>query len=274
MSPKARLEGKVAIITGSASGIGRATAELFARHGAAVVIADRNREGAEAVAALIREHHGHAISQWVDVSDEDAVHAMVEAAVSHFGRLDILHNNAALTTSADTAHDGAIADLDMETFDRSIQVNLRGVVLGCKHAIPRMIQCGGGSIVNTTSNISLAGDLSLTAYAAAKGGVNALTRCVATQYGGMGIRCNAVSPGMILTENSRASVPAEVLAAIEGSNLVPRLGAPDDIAHAVLFLASDESAFVTGQILSIDGGQLAHLPHYAALRSTGLPLTR
>lgn len=274
MTAQGRLAGKVAIVTGSAAGIGRATAELFAREGAAVLVADLDASGAAAVAEKICEAGGKAAGCRVDVADEASVVAMITAAVERFGRLDVLHNNAGLTRPEYTSRDGSVVDLTVETFDWSIAVNLRGAMLGCKHAIPSMLASGGGSIINTSSNISRAGDLSLTAYAAAKGGVNALTMCVATQFGKQGIRCNALCPGLVLTDTARASCPAEVVRAIEESNLVARVGLPADLAAAALFLASDESAFVTGQIWSIDGGQLAHLPHFAALRPAGLTTTR
>ena len=274
MSGGTRLAGKVAVVTGSAGGIGRATAELFAREGAAVLVADIDGSGAEAVAAGIRETGGRAAGRHVDVADEASVAHMIADAVQRFGRLDVLHNNAGLTRPEYTSRDGSVLDVSVETFDWSIAVNLRGALLGCKHAIPRMLETGGGSIINTSSNISRAGDLSLTAYAAAKGGVNALTMCVATQFGKQGIRCNALCPGLVLTETARASCPPEVVRAIEESNLTPRVGTPEDLAAAALFLASDESAFVTGQVWSIDGGQLAHLPHFAALRPAGLTTTR
>jgi NAD(P)-dependent dehydrogenase (short-subunit alcohol dehydrogenase family) len=198
---------------------------------------------------------------------------MIRTAVETFGGLDVLHNNAAMTATAEHTHDADLLNMSVEYWDRSFAVNLRGAMLGCKHAIPEMIRGGGGSIINTSSNQSLSGDLSQFAYSAAKAGVNALTRSVATAYGRQGIRCNTVSPGIILTEVTRSACPPDVVDAIVASNLVPRGGEPEDLAHAVLFLASDESAFITAQLLSVDGGQLGHLPHYAYLNASGTVTT-
>lgn len=268
-----RLVGKRAIVTGAASGIGRATAELLAREGAAVVVADLDRDGAETVAAGIRDQGGRAVARRTDVSSEDDVRAMVATAVDAFGGLEILHNNAAMTASAEHAQDADLLSMSVEFWDRSFSVNLRGAMLGAKHAIPAMIESGGGAIVNTSSNQSLAGDLSQFAYSAAKAGVNALTRSIATTYGRHGIRCNTISPGYIETPSTRAAVTPEMGAEIVSHNLVPRAGRAEDLAHAVLYLVSDEAAFVTGQLLSVDGGQLAHLPHYAHLTSSGAVTT-
>ena len=264
-----RVAGKRAIVTGSASGIGRATVELLAREGAAVVVADLDGEGAESVAAGLRAKGARAVACRTDVSCEADVAAMVALAVERFGGLDVLHNNAAMTASRDHAHDGDLLTMSVEYWDRSFSVNLRGAMLGAKHAIPAMIEAGGGAIVNTSSNQSLAGDLSQFAYSAAKAGVNALTRSIATTYGRHGIRCNTVSPGYIETPSSAASVTPEMGREIVSHNLVPRAGRAEDLAHAVLYLVSDDAAFVTGQLISIDGGQLAHLPHYAHLTRSG-----
>jgi NAD(P)-dependent dehydrogenase (short-subunit alcohol dehydrogenase family) len=269
----ARMKGKVAIVTGAASGIGRATAELLAREGARVVVADRDEAGGRRVAEEIARGGGEAFAQWVDIGEEGAVRAMVESAVARYGALHVLHNNAALTDAAQHAADQSVIGMEVAAWDRAMAINLRGVMLGCKHAIPAMIRSGGGSIINTSSNQALSGDLSQSAYAAAKAGVQQLTRSVATAYGRHGIRCNAVSPGIIRTPGMLAACPPEVIREIVRHNLVPRLGEPEDIARAVLFLASDESSFITGQVLCVDGGQLAHLPHYAYLVEAGTTTT-
>ena len=267
------LESKVAIVTGSASGIGRATARLMAREGAKVVVADINGEGAEKVAGDLRAGGGDAIAVTTDVSREADVRAMVAAAVDAFGALHVLHNNAAITSADHLALDGAVVDMELDVWDRTFSVALRGAMLGCKHAVPRMIEAGGGSIVNTSSNSGLSGDLTLTAYSAAKAGINSLTLSVATAYGKQGVRCNAVAPGYIQTEASVA-VPQELLGVFISNNLLPRVGEPDDIANTVAFLASDRAAFVTGQIIKVDGGQLSHLPHFAYLLDSGLTTTK
>lgn len=264
-----RVAGKVSIITGSASGIGRATARLFAREGARVVVADLDGEGAERVAAELRAAGGEAMAQVVDIASESQVEAMIEATLREFGGLQILHNNAAMTASHEHAQDTDLRTMSLEYWDRSFSVNLRGAMLASKHALPAMIEGGGGAIVNTSTNQSLAGDLSQFAYSAAKAGVNALTRSIATAYGRFGIRCNTVAPGFIATDMTRKSVSPEMEDVIVSSNLVPRAGMPEDLAGAVLYLASDEASFVTGQLISVDGGQLSHLPHYSYLTTSG-----
>jgi NAD(P)-dependent dehydrogenase (short-subunit alcohol dehydrogenase family) len=268
-----RLRGKVAIVTGAASGIGRVSSMTMAREGAQVVVADRNGEGADAVAAEIRADGGAAVGCRADIAVEDDVRAMVDTAVREFGGLHVLHNNAALTDASAHAKDLTVLDLDVETWDRSMAVNARGAMLACKHSIPHMIAAGGGSIINTASNQGLAGDLSQTAYGAAKGAVVTLTMSVATAFGKQGVRCNCISPGAIRTPSLTAACPPEFLDEIARHNLVPRIGEPEDIANLALFLASDESSFITGLTIRCDGGQLAHLPMFAYLTSTGTVTT-
>ncbi len=261
-----RLESKIAIVTGSASGIGRATVHALAREGASVMVADLNGDGAEEVAAAIRDAGGEAIAQQVDVSSEDAVAAMVDAAVSAFGGLDVLHNNAAAIGPGAAGRDVDVLSQQVEVWDRTMAVNLRGVMLGCKHAIPHMLKRGGGSIINTSSGSAEHGDLVNTAYATSKGGVNTLTMYVATQYGKQGVRCNAIEPGLILSHGKERFGGERYVGMLEEHHLTPRVGEPDDIANAVVFLASDESTFVTGHILRVDGGILAHAPPVADIR--------
>lgn len=262
-SPGGKLEGRVAIVTGAASGIGRATASALARAGAAVLIADLQGESAEAAAQEIQAEGGVARSQQTDVGEEASVIEMVEVACSHFGRLDILHNNAADSDPSLMARDLEIIDMDTEVWDRAQRVNLRGPMLGCKHAIPRMLEQGGGVIVNTSSAAALVGDVARPAYGASKAGLDALTRYVATLYGKRGIRCNSIAPGVIATPALAANVPPEQLAVYERNHLSPRLGSPADIARVVVFLASEDAAFITGQTLCVDGGLLVHHPTYA-----------
>jgi len=261
------LAGRVAIVTGAASGIGRASALALARAGAAVVVADLDPAGARRVAAEIETLGGRARAQPVDVSDPGAVAAMVEAAVDAFGGLDILHNNAAASDPAVIGSDGELVDLDLAVWERTLAVNLRGPMLGCKHAIPRMLERGGGAIVNTSSASGLTGDLARVAYGVSKAGVDSLTRYVATQYGKRGIRCNSIAPGVISTPALEANVPPEMIAIYEESHLTPRLGSPEDIAAVVVFLVSDAAGFITGQTLCVDGGLLAHHPTFAAFRA-------
>lgn len=270
-SPGAKLEGRVAIVTGAASGIGRATATALSRAGAAVLIADLQGDAARAVAQEIRQEGGRAQGQQTDVAEEASVIAMVESACRHFGKLDILHNNAADSDPELMARDLELVDMETEVWDRAQRVNLRGPMLGCKHAIPRMLEEGGGVIVNTTSASGLVGDLARPAYGASKAGLDSLTRYVATQYGKRGIRCNAIAPGVIATPALVANVPAEQIDVYARNHLTPRMGSPEDIARVVVFLASEDAAYITGQTLCVDGGLLAHHPTFSellALRET------
>jgi NAD(P)-dependent dehydrogenase (short-subunit alcohol dehydrogenase family) len=268
--PVGRVQDKVAIVTGGGSGIGRAAARRLAAEGALVAVVDIDGTRAEAVAGEIVEAGGTARAVTADVGDPDAVAAMVDTTVSAFGRLDILHNNAARLDPDHMQHDGLVADLDVDHWDATMRVNLRGYVLGCKYALPHMIEGGSGSIVNTSSQAATHGDLRMSAYAMAKGGVNTLTRYVATQYGKAGVRCNAIMPGIVLTEAmlSDEEAAAGIQALLGRHTVTPWLGTPDDVANLVLFLASDESRYITGEVIGIDGGFSAHQATYGDL--TGL----
>ena len=249
----ARLEGKVAIVTGSGSGIGEATARLMAREGALVIVADLNRAAAERVAGEL----DGAVACEVDVSDEASVVRMIETAVERFGGLDVLHNNA--TDSATNAVDTDIVTLDMAVFDRLVAVNLKGAFMGCKHAIPHMLARGGGSIVNTASIDGFVGRGVRAAYGASKAGIVLLTKSVASQYGSRGIRCNAVAPGLVLTPGAVGNATPEYIAASAVNYPMPRLCAPEDVAHAVVFLASDDAAYVNAATLMVDGGASVYM---------------
>jgi NAD(P)-dependent dehydrogenase (short-subunit alcohol dehydrogenase family) len=255
-----RVGGKVAIVTGGGSGIGAETARLLAREGAAVLVADRNELGANEVASQIIEAGGTALGIAVDVAKEADVESMVSAAVATFGRLDILHNNAAaMDTLAD---DSDVVNVDLSLWDDVMRINLRGPFLGCRFAIPAMIKTGAGSIVNTSSVGAFMGDLYRCAYGTSKGGLNSLTRYVSTAYGHRGIRCNAVLPALVLTESARAArSPAEIEEMTSHHPL--GLAGPEDIANVVLFLASDDSRGVTGQLIVADRGLTIHNPFYA-----------
>ena len=258
-----RLEGRVAVVTGAASGIGRATVGLMAAEGASVVVADLDGDGAAEVAAAIVAGGGRAISLPVDVADEAAVVDMLAAAIDEFGRLDVLHNNAAALGRDVLGRDQDIVDLDVEVWDRTMAVNARGVLLGCKHAIPLMLAGGrGGAIVNTSSAAAWSAATTAAAYGASKAAVGALTAYVATMYGKRGIRCNAVAPGLVMTENATARLSEERRAEFLDAQLTPTLAAPEDIGRAVVFLASDDAAFVTGQTVVVDGGMFVHSPIY------------
>jgi len=268
------LEGKVAIITGAMMdetggiGIGGATAQLMAREGASVVTVDIKGEGARRLAEAITASGGKALGLQADVSREEDVKGMVAAAVEKFGGLDILHNNAAALDPETLGKDMVdLLSADRTAWDRMIAVNLTGAMLGCKHAIPQMLKRGRGAIVNTSSGTSLGGDLMRAAYGSSKGGLNTLTQYVATMYGKQGIRCNAVLPGLVLTAATKALTPPPFLDLMLRHHLTPYLGQPEHVAQAVVFLVSDAAAFITGQLISVDGGYSSHVAHTADVMS-------
>jgi NAD(P)-dependent dehydrogenase (short-subunit alcohol dehydrogenase family) len=267
-----RFTGKVAIVTGAGSGIGRATARLLASDGAAVTVADIAPQAADRVVGEIEAARGRARAHTVDVSDAGGVERMIAATVDAFGGLDILHNNAAALDQNRLDQD--IATMDLATWDRVLDVNLTGPMLGCRFAIPAMLERGGGSIVNTASAAAFYGSNSLAAYGISKAGLVALTRYVATAYGERGIRCNAVAPGVVVDRDAQAALGGPMgdrLRRYTVGHTIGRLGYPEEIAKAVAFLASDDAAFVTGEILRVDGGYTSHSPTYATDRSEGPP---
>jgi NAD(P)-dependent dehydrogenase (short-subunit alcohol dehydrogenase family) len=247
-----RLTGKVALITGAGSGIGRVAAELFASEGAAVVVADVVGDAAEATVHAITSTGAKAAAVTVDVADEGQVAAMVETAVGTFGGLHVLFNNAGIFPG----DDGGVLDTPPSTWDKVMQVNLKGVWLGCRAAVPAMIDSGGGSIVNVASFVALMGAATAqVAYTASKGGVLAFTREMAVEYARAGIRANALCPGPIDTP-LLAELMSDPVRKQRRMVHIPmgRLGRPEEIARAALFLASDESSFMTGSALVVDGG--------------------
>jgi NAD(P)-dependent dehydrogenase (short-subunit alcohol dehydrogenase family) len=271
MTSTGRLGNLVAVVTGGAAGIGRATAEAMAHEGAVVVVADRDVGTAADVAAGIREQGGQVHAVPVDIADESSVIAMVEEVVGLHRTVDVLVNSAAITDRQHQARDTTVIDIDLAVWNRTLAVDLTGTMLACKHVLPLMVAQGRGSIVNVSSNSSLGGDLGLSAYAAAKAGLNSLTRSIATAYGKSGVRCNTVSPAAIEGPTFAANVPGPLIEAMQANCLLPYLGTPSDVAATIVFLASAEARFVTGQLLCVDGGLLSQLPHVADLRRMGLP---
>jgi NAD(P)-dependent dehydrogenase (short-subunit alcohol dehydrogenase family) len=254
-----RLEAKVAVVTGAGSGIGEATARLMAQEGAAVVAADIRGREAERVADEIEAKGQRAVAVESDVSQEDDVSRMIQTAIDAFGGLDILHNNAA--DSMVIEMDDDIAALDMEIFDRMVAVNLKGAFMGCKHAIPHMLSRGGGAIVHTASIEGFVGRGVRPAYGACKAGLMHLAKSVAARYGPRGIRCNAVAPGLVLTPSLEPlyQTPEQIEPALK-DYAMPRLCTPEDVAKAVVFLASDEASYVNGATLMVDGGMTVYMP--------------
>lgn len=262
-----KLDGRVAVITGSGGGLGAECARVLASHGARVAVADINAEAAERVAGEIIAAGGEAMAARVDVASEDDVAAMVAAVVGRLGRIDILHNNAAALDVQQRQRDRDIVNLDMSAFDRAIAVNLRGAVLCSKHCIPEMLKLGRGSVIFATSGLGVQGDLSLTGYAVSKAALLMMPRTIAAQYGKQGIRANAVQIGLAPAENAHGSMPAELLDIIRDNHMTAELGTPRQIADVVAFLASDESSFVTGTTLVADGGFSSHTPSLVAMRA-------
>lgn len=256
-----RLEGKVAIVTGGGGGIGSAVARRLVGEGAKVAVADIFLDSAKQAAEPFGDD---ALAVAFDAASPHSVKALIETTVSHFGRLDILHNNAAMTDPAKHPLDSDAVNIPIGIWREILDVNLTGYMLGCKYAIPHMIAGGGGSIINTASNSGSAGDLARIAYGSSKGAIITLTRYVATQHGRQNIRCNSVAPGVVLTEALEKTVPG-LKELIKRHILTPEFGTPDDIAALVAFLASDESRYITGENISISGGGLIHQPHYADL---------
>ena len=251
-----RVEGKVALITGGASGIGRATALAFAREGAKLIIADRNEEGGQQTVHLIKENGGEAIFVKTDVAQATAVEALISKAVETYGRLDCAHNNAGIGSRPRVL----LHELTEESWERVISINLKGVWLCMKYEIIQMLTQGGGALVNTASIMGLVGSWSRSgAYNASKHGVVGLTKTAALEYATSGIRVNAVCPGYIRTpliEEALTSNP-EMEAQIVARHPVGRMGTPEEIAEAVVWLCSDAASFVTGHTMTVDGGYVA-----------------
>jgi NAD(P)-dependent dehydrogenase (short-subunit alcohol dehydrogenase family) len=242
-----RLAGKVAFITGGATGIGRATAILFAREGARVAIADIDVVAGEEAAHLAGNG---SILLRADVTDPDSLQSAIRATVDKFGRLDVLHNNA----GGSTAEDDTAVNAPLDEFWRAIKLDLYGTFLGCRFGIPELIKAGGGSVINMSSNVALMGVAGRDCYTAAKGGVTAITRSLAVAYAPQKVRVNAIAPSATMTDRVRRLVAGNAaLTRLADSHLLGLIE-PDDIANMALYLASGESRMVTGQVLPVDSG--------------------
>jgi 3-oxoacyl-[acyl-carrier protein] reductase len=249
-----KLQNKVVLITGAGSGIGRATSLLFAKEGAKVVVTDVDISKAEETRSQIAQSGGIALVLSLDVSQEAQVMEAIATTLENFGRIDILHNNAGISVLK------PITETTEAEIDRLIAINLKGVILGCKHAIPPMVAQGGGVIINTASELAFVGQPLYSVYCATKGAVLSLTRALATEWAAKGIRVNAICPGptqtpMLQAEFDLAKDPQAEIEAVVRSIPAGRLGTPEEIARVVLFLASDDAEFVHGAAILADGGR-------------------
>jgi NAD(P)-dependent dehydrogenase (short-subunit alcohol dehydrogenase family) len=246
------LKGKVAVIVGAATGIGKATAIRLAEEGVALALGDINVAGVEAVTGQVNAAGGKAVAAHCDISDDASVKALVDLAVRTYGGIDFMHANAADLKVV--LSDTNAVDVPLEVFDRTIVVNLRGHLLCTRHAIPEFQKRGGGAIVYTSSAASYAGEPERVAYAVSKSGINALMRHVASRWGKEGIRANAIAPGVVITEATRTGIPDEMKQMILAMSRSPRFGQPEDIAAMVAMLFSDDGEWINGQVVSVDGG--------------------
>lgn len=267
-----RVEGKVAIVTGATSvepgglNIGGATATELAAEGAKVVLADINVEGAERLAAILNERHGDgtALAVGTDLRNEEEIERLVATTVEKFGALSIVANIAGIFPGGD----GDVANMTVEVWDNVMAVNVRSAMLVTKHALPHLL-AGGGSIINTSSTHAFAGDTSLTGYGATKAALLALTKFTATQYGQQGVRCNAICPGTTSTPPA-AALPQEIKDIYGSHTMNPGLNTPTDLGNVFLFLASEDSRGINGEVIKVDGGLLAHQPFVPDMNKFGM----
>lgn len=250
------LADRVIVVTGAAGGIGAATAARLAHEGALLVVVDRDGPGVAAVAATIGASGGTVVDMGVDLRRPGTSGQVVDTAVERFGALHALVNIAGVFPG----DEGSLAGAIPRQWDLTMEVNLRAVADLCAQAIGHVVAAGGGAIVNTSSTQARFADVAWTSYGVAKAGVESLTRYLATQYGRVGVRCNCVAPGLTATRNALRRLPQATADAIRTQTPLGRLGRPEEIAEAVLFLVSDRSSFITGQVLAVDGGMTCHLP--------------
>lgn len=261
----AQFSGKVAIITGAGSGIGYATAKIMAERDAQVVMTGTRMEALESAAAKIREQGGKAIAVRMDLADPNSIVSLIESTIEKFGRIDVLHNNAADLSV--TGSDLDIESMSMEVWDRIFNVNVRGTMLACKAVLPQMTKQGKGAIINTASALGVNPAPIQAAYAVSKAALIQLSRSIATSHGKRGIRCNAILPGLTRTEGAEHNLPPFIWDIQESENLTPYVGRPEDIGYVVAFLASDEARYITGQAILADGGANTHIAGYAQMNA-------
>lgn len=251
------LSGKRIIIAGGASGIGAATAERLGAEGAAVVIGDIKMDAAQATAKRVADAGGSALAVEFDLADEQSGRDLVAAAVEQFGGVDGLYNVGADVSADVLGRDGDLLTMDPAVWRRTLEVNLIGYAFTARAVLPLLLEQGGGTIVNTSSAAAHVGDHSRAAYQSSKAGINALTRHIANRWGKQGIRCNCVSPGIVLTESAKTmALSDEALAFAQMTIPSPRFGKPEDLAGVVAFLLSDDAEWINGQVWSINGGAL------------------
>jgi NAD(P)-dependent dehydrogenase (short-subunit alcohol dehydrogenase family) len=248
------LADKVVVVAGGGSGIGAATARRLGAEGAAVVVGDLVGPNADAVASEVRAAGGRAVAVTFDIADDASVAALIGTAISEYGRLDAVHANAADLSPKTIGQDSNAVDVPLDVFMHTLDVNLKGHLLCTRHALPRLLERGGGALVYTSSAAAHIGEPERPSYAASKAGINSLVRHVASHWGRQGIRANSIAPGLVVTPAMDTSLPSEFRDYALRVGRSRRLGHPDDIAGMVAFLVSDDGEWVNGQVLSVDGG--------------------
>lgn len=264
MSDATRLNGKVVLVTGGAGGIGEETLRLAGDRGARLAVADINAERAQALAESLRQDGRDAMAVAVDLSDEAAIKRAVQSVVTTFGQIDVLNNNAALIDAELAKKDSNVADMDVDLWDRSYAVNVRGAMLMARECLPHLLKTGG-NIINTVSNLALQGHMVQCAYSSSKAALIQLTRSIAASHGRQGVRCNAVAPGMTMTPALKEAFPEQIRKLVEDSTLRDRLGEPNEIAEVIVWLASDAARNINGQVIVADGGLSSHVPEFGGL---------